>query len=155
MRCRCIVLANHLALWSKRAWLNKFIVVQNHGKIMYQPKRFVFFSVFTWGTAAEVETGLFEFGYFECCDRKRIQKVLNIGTKKCCMLVIWFTQADSSHCRVESDWIGSHWIGGQLNEWVYWIELNFAWFYQNNTFILLWRWLSITFYFARSFYTTN
>lgn len=124
MRCRCIVLANHLALWSKRAWLNKFIVVQNHGKIMYQPKRFVFFSVFTWGTAAEIETGLFEFGYFECCDRERIQKVLNIGTKKCCMLVIWFTQADSSHCRVESDWIGLdriELVGNWMNGF---IELN-------------------------------
>lgn len=122
-KCGAVVLANHLALWSKRAWLNKFIVVQNHGKIMYQPKRFVFFSVFTRGTTAEVETGLFEFGYFECCDRKSV-------FKKCWTLVqknaaCWlFDSHRQIRATVESNRIGLdriELVGNWMNGF---IELN-------------------------------
>lgn len=122
-KCGAVVLANHLALWSKRAWLNKFIVVQNHGKIMYQPKRFVFFlCIHLRGRSRGRNRFIWIWLFWVLRSQERIQKVLNIGTKKCCMLVIWFTQADSSHCRVESDWIALNWWAIEWMGLLNWIE---------------------------------
>lgn len=132
LRCRC----TRESRCYDPASMNKFIVVRNHGDSCTNPNDFYSYSFYRVQTVRE-ENRFIWIQLFWVCDRERIRKVPNTSTKILHAAYIWFTQ--KNRATVESDRIGSvgNWMNGFIE--LKWIELNFAWVNQNNTFILLWR----------------